>query len=60
MIVGLVFFCGFRGGKEKFAEIRAGSLSRLAASLYRQPAHRLGESSGIVASKVGHHWVIMS
>ena len=50
MIVGLVFFCGFRGGKEKFAEIRAGSLSRLAASLYRQPAHRLGESSGIVAS----------
>ena len=43
-------FRGFRVGKEKFAEIRAGSLSRLAASLYRQPAHRLGESSGIVVS----------
>ena len=23
-----IFFCGFRGGNEKFAEIRAGSLSR--------------------------------
>ena len=31
--VKIFFFCGFRGGKEKFAEIRAGSLSRLAASL---------------------------
>ena len=30
-LVGL-FFCGFRGGNEKFAEIRAGSLSPLAAS----------------------------
>ena len=29
----LSFFCGFRGGNKKFAEIRAGSLSRLAASL---------------------------
>ena len=27
----LVFFCGFWGGNEKFAEIRAGSLSRLTA-----------------------------
>ena len=26
------FLCGFLGGNEKFAEIRAGSLSRLAAS----------------------------
>ena len=50
IIAGLVFFCGFRCGKEKFAEIKAGSISRLAASLSRQPAHRLGESSGIVAS----------
>ena len=27
----LIIFCGFQGGNEKFAEIRAGSLSRLAA-----------------------------
>jgi len=30
---GLIFFCSFQGGNEKFVEIRAGSLSRLAASL---------------------------
>ena len=35
------------GEMEKITEIRTGSLSRLAASLYRQPAHRLGESGGI-------------
>ena len=29
----LIFFCSFRGGNEKFVDIRAGSLSRLAASL---------------------------
>ena len=28
----IFFFCSFRGGKEKFSEIRAGWLSRLAAS----------------------------
>ena len=28
----LIFFCGFWDGNEKFAEIRVGSLSRLAAS----------------------------
>ena len=27
-----IFFCGFRGGNEKFVEIRAGSLFCLAAS----------------------------
>ena len=29
----LILFCSFRGGNKKFAEIRAGSLSRLVASL---------------------------
>ena len=32
-LVGLFFFCGFRDTKTKFAEIEAGSLSRLAARL---------------------------
>jgi len=49
------YFCGFRDGNEKFAEIRAGSLSGLVASplnftlaatpctlvLRHEPAHRL-------------------
>ena len=54
----MVFFCGFWGGNEKIAEIRAGSLSRLAASLYHEPAHRLGECSGIVVKYLSHHWVL--
>ena len=37
----LIFFCGFQGGNEKFAEIRAGSLFHLAVNsiLYSQICH---------------------
>jgi len=45
----LILFCGFRGENEKFADIIAGSLSRLAASplalvFEREPARRLTPS----------------
>ena len=56
----LILFCGFRGGNTKFAEIGAGSLSRVAASsldfgialtprafvLEREPARRLTDLVG--------------
>ena len=53
----LILSCGFLGGNKKFAEIRAGSLSRLAASpldcvLQREPARRLPRNWNLTVTVV--------